>query len=126
MTILIGVVSAYGLADGNWCDVPKNDACDPFVRIYINDELVDETSKMDNTYVYDADHQFISGKIKKSSKIKIEVLDDDGNDNPELILQTEGTIDDFIKNPYRSGGELSSAIIRERSSINTYVLWEDE
>lgn len=119
-------MAAYGLIGGNWCDVPKNNPCDPFIRIYVNDELVDRTSTVDNTYVYDADHQFISAKIEKSSKIKIEVLDDDSDDKPELILETEGTIDDFIANPYRFGNKLSSGIIRERNSINTYVLWEDE
>lgn len=119
-------MSAFGTIDGGWCDIPRNSPCDPFVRIYIDDQLVDETLPVENTYVYDAEHQFISAKIKRSSIIKIEVLDDDHHGDPELVLRSEGTIDNFMRNPQRFGDKLSSGIVRERNSINTYVLWEDE
>lgn len=102
LTILVGVVSAFGTIDGGWCDVPKNNPCDPYVKIYINDTLVDQTATVDNTYVFDADHQFISAKIEKSSAIiKIEVWDDDGDYEHDLVLRTEATIEDFIARPKR-------------------------
>lgn len=49
-----------------------------------------------DTYVYDADHQVITGKIAKSSKIKIEVLYY-VRDGEKLVLRTEGTVDDFLR-----------------------------
>lgn len=122
---MVGVVSAFGTIDGGWCDKTKDDACDTLIRLYIDDNFMDVTSVVDDTYVYDAEYQFISTEIKRSSIIKIEVWDQDNN-GEELVLRTEGSIDNFIENPYRSGDKLSSGLIHEHNSINTYVIWEDE
>lgn len=130
VTILVGVVSAFGTINGGWCDIPVNNPCDPYVKIYINDELMDQTATVDDTYVYDADHQFISAKIEKSSIIKIEVWDDDGDRAHDLVLRSEGNVEDFVTKPYRYGNEvsrgISAPILPERNSINLFVLWEDE
>lgn len=86
---------------------------------------MDQVDVKCDTYVYDADHQFITGKIAKSSKIKIEVLYFVRN-GEKMVLRTEGTIDDFIENPYRSSTRVRNGILNENNSINTYVLWTDE
>lgn len=125
VTILVGVVSAYGTIDGGWCDASKDKPCKTYVRIYINDKFMDQTKPVDGKFVYDADHQFVSSKIEKSAKIKIEVMYF-GSKGEEFVLQSEGTIDNFMKHPYRHGDKLDNGIMRQHNSVNTYVLWEDE
>lgn len=125
VTISLGTVTAYGSIDRGWRDIPKDNACITFIKIYINDKFMDQVEVKCNTYVYDADHQFVSGKIEKSSKIKIEVLYF-VRGGEKLVLRTEGTVDDFIKNPYRYSEKLKNGILHENNSINTYVLWKDE
>lgn len=123
LTIEIKNVHAYGLADGSGCDVSSS--CDPYVKFFIDGEKVMQTDAKQNTCCYDANAMYQSIKIPKKSAIKIEVWDDDSGffgTADDLIMQTQGTIESFMKTSIRVG----SVFDARRNSIETISFWQDE
>lgn len=84
-----------------------------------------KTQTEKNKISYDVDKTFSTGKIKKSSIIKIEVWaskTDKNDDNDKLILRTEGDIDSFLEEPLRTGTQFNNGLNR----IETMSFWQDE
>lgn len=116
---------AYGLIDGSSCDIVLS-LCDPYVKLYIDDVQVLQTAAQEDLCCYNVDTRFVSKKISKSSKIRIEVWDDDSGflgSPDDLILQTEGDIDSFRDEPVRHG---STFMGQYTTSIEMTLTWQDE
>ena len=75
---------------------------------------------------YDPHVQLTTDKIPKASIIRIEVWDDDSSgifSSPDdLIIQTEGGIEEFANEPVRHG----STFLGYTSSIEISLTWQDE
>lgn len=95
-TIKIGRVVAHGKKGGGKCDVVswighKNAReCDPYVKLFVNGVNVIEPpiEKRTDVKEFNANLYYTSQKILKTSRIKIEVRDDDetNESNDDLIL----------------------------------------
>ena len=127
-TINLGVVFAFGLSNGHFCDASMI-FCDPYVKLFIDGKLIHETSPKNDKITYNSDYQYVSEKIKKSSEIKIQVWDEDG-ETDELILESIGDVNSFLNEPFRGGDsfeiDYNHNKITQQNSINTYSFWEDE
>lgn len=126
LTISIRKVVAVESASGAHCD-SHNNLCDPYVKLLINDKEVYKTRAKLNRHVFDDNVRFVSEIIPKSSKIKIEVWDDDSQEflywsEDDLIQREEGDIESFIKAPIRYGAHNSDL----RNSLEVAVFWRDE
>lgn len=125
MTIQIKNIRAYGSADGSSCDISATSLCDPYVKLFINDEKVIQTDAQQNICCFNVNATYQSIKIPKASTIKIEVWDDDsgffGTDD-DLVLRTEGDVNSFMNAPIRDGAVFST----HRNSIETISIWQDE
>lgn len=93
-----GIVYAYGDANGDSCELEQSSLCDPYVTLYIDDVIIHQTPTLNNKVTFDANYQYKSKLISKTSKIKIEIFDDDSGlvnllgvvNADDLILHTEG------------------------------------
>lgn len=125
LTIQIRNIRAYGLTDGSSCDVTASSVCDPYVKLFINNEKVIQTKPIENLCCLDANVTYQSIKIPKKSSLKIEVWDDDSGffgSADDLVQSSEGSIDSFIKTPIRSGAVFAT----HQNLIETIVFWQDE
>lgn len=124
--INFGWLRAYGLIDGSRCDIALTNSCDPYVMLFIDDVLVLKTEVQENSCCYNVDTKFVSKKIPKTSKIRIEVWDDDSggifSSPDDLIIQAEGDIDSFKDEPVRHG----STFLGYTSTIEIRLTWQDE
>lgn len=127
-------MQAYGEADKSQCDLAEAKECDPYVKFFVNDEKIHQSLSRENIAIYDLNYRYVSGKILKNSTIKIEIWDDDqqtgllvwASSNDDLVLRTEGDIENFLSNPFRAGVTTTGAQFNGQNSINTYSFWEDE
>lgn len=127
-------MQAYGDILKDKCDPAEAKECDPYVKLIINDEQILRSPSKTNTAIYDLKYRYVSGKIPKNSRISLEVWDDDKfegilapfSSSDDLVLETHGDIDDFLKNPFRPGVITTGAQFNGQNSINTYSFWEDE
>lgn len=94
---------AYGDMDGKKCDfgfTSLNEACDVYIKIFINDKLDLETTKHVNEFHGTYTLNYKTPKISKKSLIRIEMWDDDsgffGSDD-DLLLSKTLTIDELTK-----------------------------
>lgn len=126
VTINFKSVRAYGLIDGSRCDIALTNSCDPYVKLYIDGVQVLQTEAQENACCYNVDTKFVSKKVAKTSKIRIEVWDDDSgaffSSPDDLILQAEGDVDSFRDEPIRHG----STFMGYTSSIEISLSWQDE
>lgn len=125
LTIQIRNIRAYGLTDGSSCDVSATSVCDPYVKLFINDEKVLETTAQENICCFNVNATYQSIKIPKKLTIKIEVWDDDSGffgSADDLIQSTEGSIDSFMKTTLRDGAVFST----QQNLIETISFWQDE
>lgn len=85
-----------------------------------------QTEAQDNSCCFNVDIKFVSKKVAKTSKIRIEVWDDDSggifSSPDDLIIQAEGDIDSFRDEPVRHG----STFMGYTSSIEISLTWQDE
>lgn len=127
-------MQAYGEADKSQCDLAEAKECDPYIKFFVNDEKIYQSPSRENIAIYDLNYRYVSGRIPKSSTIKIEIWDDDQqtgvlsvfSSNDDLVLRTEGNIEDFLNNPFRAGVTTTGAQFNGQNSINTYSFWESE
>lgn len=127
-------MQAYGDAEKDKCDPAEAKECDPYVVLIINGEEIHRSPSKENTAIYDLNYRYVSGKIPKNSSITVEVWDDDHftgilaifSSSDDLVLRSEGDVDDFLKNPFRTGVLTTGAQFNGQNSINTYSFWEDE
>ena len=123
---------AYGESDGTRCDSETTSPCDSYVKLFVNGAFIVQTPTIANTLTYDVNYRYMSEKIAKSSKIVVEVWDDDDptgvfGSPDDLILRSEGSIDNFLDYPFRDGPNVNLASeIDGQNSINTYTFWQDE
>lgn len=126
---------AYGKIDGKTSCDDSSDECDTYVKFILNNATVNRSETHERTAIHDVNYRYVSDKIPKTSTIKIQVYDDDSVRiftfankfiEDDLLLETEGTIDSFLKNPFRSGAIMKKTQLNGQNSINTYVFWEDE
>lgn len=140
--IRLGLVQAFGLGDGKVCDSLGRIHCDPFAKIYIDGDYKNKTSPRADTPLFDFNYEYTTpGPIRKDSKIKIEIWDDDdagewleaikgvftSNGKQDLILETEGTIQSFIEQPQRRSGPRviqKFNAMNHFNTLNTYIFWE--
>lgn len=100
----------------------------------INGEQIHRSPSKTSTAIYDLNYRYVSGKIPKNSNITVEIWDDDkfegllawASSSDDLVLHTEGDIEDFLNNPFRPGVVTTGAQFNGQNSINTYSFWEDE
>lgn len=119
MTIGIKHIRAFSSADGSDCDVSGQ--CDPYVKLFINNEKVNQTKVWENTCCFNANAWYQSIKIPKKSTLKIEIWDDDSGffgTADDLILQTQGSIDSFLKT--------SIHLSARKNVMETITFWQDE
>lgn len=124
----MGQLHAFGDIKGNECESIGDD-CDPYVKLFINDQLIHKTATVENTLTFDVNHDFISQLIPNTSVITIEIWDDDSGflgSADDLVLRTNGDVSDFLKNPFRGGTITTNASPNGQNSINTFVFWQDE
>ena len=120
-------VFTFGKANGKPCKFQLFIGCNSYIRLYVNDELVLQTPKKNNVYVYDADTTFTTAKIPKTSTIKIEIVRSkskkNGNSSKDkLILSSMGEIRSFLEHPLRTGAKINGGTNR----IETISFWQDE
>lgn len=127
-------VQAYGDSDKKNCDPAEAKECDPYVKLFINGELIHRSPSRTNTAIYDINYRYVSGKIPRNSNITVEVWDDDkfegwlawASSTDDLVLHSEGDIDDFLNNPFRTGVVTKGSQFNGQNSLSTYSFWEDE
>lgn len=119
-------MKAYGLIDGSRCDIALTNSCDPYVKLFIDGVQVLQTEAQENLCCYNIDTKFVSKKIPRNSKIRIEVWDDDSggifSSPDDLIIEAEGDVDSFRDDPIRQG----STFMGYTSSIEMSLTWQDE
>ncbi|XP_037037364.1 uncharacterized protein LOC119075076 [Bradysia coprophila] len=127
LTIRIRELRGIKLSNDKICE--HFSPCDPFIRLTIGGNLFETQSKTD-TYTFDVDVVYTSPKISKQSMMKVELYDDDGDDNPELILRAEGNIDSFLRRGFRSFPVVhtttSGRNIQLSNFVDTVSFWQDE
>lgn len=102
--------------------------------LIINGEQIHRSPSRTNTAIYDINYRYVSGKIPRNSNITVEVWDDDKfegilsifSSSDDLVLHSEGDIDDFLNNPFRTGVVTTGAQFNGQNSLSTYSFWEDE
>lgn len=127
LTIKLGILNAMGTNDGAACDYAGGE-CDPFVKVLINGNLVNQTDVKQGQTVVDLNYEHTTGLIPFTSKIRIEVYDSDPADTQELILEAEGDVQSFLDNPFRLSEKpiATNGYMHMRNTIQTYVFWEDK
>lgn len=124
----MGILHAYGDDDGAACEA-IGDSCDPFLKFFVNDNLIYKSETRANTLTFDVNYHYTSELIPKTSTIKIEIWDDDSGflgSESDLVLRTVGDISSFVQNPFRGGTTVTKTSPSGQNSINTLVFWEDE
>lgn len=122
------MLHAYGDDDGNACD-SFGGLCDPFVKFFVNDQLIYKSSSRQDTISYDVNYHYTSELIPKTSTIRIDIWDDDSGflgSEADLVLRTVGDVTSFVENPFRGGTTCTKRSPSGQNSINTIVFWEDE
>lgn len=127
LTLKIKKVYAYFLPDGTRCDDDITVKCDPYIKLFIDDKLILQTERKDETSVYDVNVIYESKQpIPKTTTIKIEVWDYDSflNGADDLVQDTEGNIESFLIEPVREG--IRSNTTGFVNLIESFVIWKDE
>lgn len=114
----------FGRINGKPCKFDHSDGCDAFLKLFVNDELVLVTPKLREVFTFDAKITFTTGKIRKNSKIKIEVwhMKRAFWDTNGLIQSTEGDIESYLNEPIRQGHH----VYKDDNHIETISFWRDE
>lgn len=101
--------------------------CNPYIKLYVNGELVKESPKRADKTLHDADITFETTKISINSTIKLEIYDAGSMfwSSDKLIFSTEGDVHSFLTEPVRIGSneEQSLDVVH---SIETMSFWLDE
>lgn len=128
LTIQIVHIYAHGEADGSRCDTGGG-LCDPYIKLFLNGKNVLQTLSTEDRCCFNPNVIYTSDKISKSSRIKIELWDDDSGflgSADDLILRTEGNIDSFLRNGVREGAVVRDLFVSYTNSIVTISFWKDE
>lgn len=107
-------------------------ACDPFIKLSIDGRPMWQSESQTNDELYEVGFTYLSPKISKNASIKMELLDADYDNNPELVLRAEGNVDSFVRNGYYeeivAGIRVGSGFRTRKTSnfIDTVSFWQDE
>lgn len=117
-------VFAYGEADGSLCKALAIFHCNSYIKLFVNGREVYRSQTRKDKFVYDAEYNHVTGKIPKTSKIRIEVWDESSAifENDHVILETEGDVDSFLKEPLRKGAWVKD----QQNAIETVSFWQDD
>lgn len=98
--------------------------CKPFIKLYVNDELVKESPARNDGILHYADITFETAKILKNSTIKLEIWDAGSGfwSEEKSIFSTVGDVESFLDHPIRENSMNSSEAI----SAETISFWRDE
>lgn len=98
--------------------------CKPFIKLYVNDELVKESPARKGGTLHDDDITFETAKILKNSTIKLEIWDARSGfwSGKKSIFSTVGDVESFLDHPIRKNSINSSEAI----SAETISFWRDE
>lgn len=124
LTITLQNIFTYGKADGSTCKLFGFHGCDPYVKLFVDENEVLKTARAKHKFVYDTDVTFTSDNIAKNSTIKIEIWDASSAfwEHDALILTTQGDVNSFLKQPLREG-----VIVKDKqNAIETVSFWQDE
>lgn len=109
--------------NANFHDNNGKDLGNPFVKLYVNDEVVKESPKRNDKIIHDVDFAFETAKISKNSTIKLEIWHTSGFwSGMKLAFSTNGNVDSFLSRPYRENGHNSSNV----NLIETMSFWKHE
>lgn len=100
----------------------------PFIKLFVNDELVKESPKRTDKTLHDVDITYETAKIPKNSTIKLEIWDANGSafwSSEKLLFSTDGDIDSFLNEPVRKGA-IEVHNLDDVNSIETMSFWLDE
>lgn len=114
----------FGQKNGKPCKLDYSDGCDPYIELYVNDELVLKTEKQVNKFSFDPKVTFTTAKIPKNSTVRIEIWHAKSAfwDRDSLILTTDGDIDSFLKQPLREVDHQ----LKNDNFVETVSFWRDE
>lgn len=127
LTIKFREVRGAKLWDNTNCDFFS--ACDPFIRLSIDGKPQFDTESRTNTDEYDVNVIYTTPKISKNATIKIEMFDDNGDNNPPLILRAEGSVDSFLRDGFRSVPitlRTWRSFTHSENFFDTISFWQDE
>lgn len=96
--------------------------CDIYVKVFVNETEILKTDFENNKNFVRVNRGFQSkdvskGPISKSTKIKIQIWDDNFSSD-DLLQETDGDIDSYLNEPLRKGFR--------SNKIETSSIWIDE
>lgn len=86
--------TAHKLASDNKCDVFT--PCDSFIKFYINNQMIGQTSVVWDTKHINIDRTFMSPKISKKAPVTIELMDYDSVSSDDMILSWNTNVDTLL------------------------------
>lgn len=102
--------------------------CNPFIKLFVNGELVKESPKRADKTLHDVDITYETAKISWNSTIKLEVWDVGSMpwSSPKMIFSTEGDVESFLTGPVRKSANSEAHSLDDVNSIETMSFWLDE
>lgn len=114
MTITVERVTSYK-EDHPRCDSVSR--CDPYVKIFVNDKKVHETTRKVNDHVAVFMETYVTEQIDHADKIRLEVWDSDNflNGVDDHLLSTEISADNYETFQVNSGSGVT---------LETHIVWK--
>lgn len=117
------------------CDpIPPND-CDPYVKLFVGEKQVLITDTQEGKQHYDVKRfYFTPNPIRKSTKIRIVMRDDDTGDdekhlrsdeNSEPMLDASETIQSFIESPIHCSDWIKGENF-DSNCIEVDIIWQNQ
>lgn len=109
------------LSSNNNCDFLPWDLCDSYIKFYINNQIIGETSTIWNEKYPHIDRTFTSPKISKKAPVTIEMIDYDYAPSHDMILSWNTNVRDLLNN-----GELHTIYGIGENRIVMQSSWREE
>lgn len=96
----------------------------PYLKLFVNGEQAMETQIETDRIVTIDDITHQTGKIPKTSIIKLEIWSNDHMfwTNDKLLFQSEGDVESFLTQPFRTDNQT----LPESNTVDTVSFWRDE
>lgn len=120
----MNIQSFVNLPNTSECDCATFNDCDPYVKLFIDRATVLRTPVKVDTHCTNFDTTFVSKKILRSTRILLEVWDDDSGflgSNDDLLIRAGGNIDSFLQR-----GIWSQVMNCGITFIEAKSFWQDE
>lgn len=121
------MINAYfygGCKDDDMSSVHLPKGCNPYVKVFVNDELVKQSPTRNDKTLHDVDISFETAKIPKNSTIRFEIWDGSCGiwSGEKFIFSANGTVESFLNHPLRKNGKDSDKI----DAVEIMSFWRDE